>query len=235
MYRQRPLTNVNNMWYPKPTLDNEHSPQPRETEVETALTVIEPTTTLSPIFEDELKLAHDFIRASRSPNTLDAYVSDWRIFAEWCGVRKLETLPPTPDTLCMFLADEASRGRRPSTLQRRLAAIKYALEAAGVLGDTERSPTSHKSVTATLGGATSRPTASRLSRPPCRRCWRGGDERLGQASRHGPPSHAGSKALAGAIDVGGQYPVQWLVSAVAVAAIGDACSEKRLELNRASC
>lgn len=52
----------------------------------------------------------------------------------------------------MFLADEASRGRRPSTLQRRLAAIKYALEAAGVLGDTERSPTSHKSVSATLGG-----------------------------------------------------------------------------------
>ena len=98
------------------------------------------------------RLAADFIKASRSPNTLDAYVSDWRIFAEWCGVRKLETLPPTPDTLCMFLADEASRGRRPSTLQRRLAAIKYALEAAGVLGDTERSPTSHKSVSATLGG-----------------------------------------------------------------------------------
>ncbi len=118
--------------------------------METALTIIEPTTALSPIFEDELKLAHDFIRASRASATMDAYVSDWRIFAEWCDVRKLETLPPTPDTLCMFLADEASRGRRPSTLQRRLAAIKYALEA--VLSDTERSPTSHKTVSATLGG-----------------------------------------------------------------------------------
>ena len=52
----------------------------------------------------------------------------------------------------MFLADEASRGRRPSTLQRRLAAIKYAIESAGVLSDTEKSPTAHKAVSATLGG-----------------------------------------------------------------------------------
>jgi hypothetical protein len=117
--------------------------------MEHALITIEPkSTALSNELAASSRLAADFIKASRSPNTLDAYVSDWRIFAEWCGVRKLETLPPTPNTLCMFLADEASRGRRPSTLQRRLAAIKYALEAAGVLSDTERSPTSHKSVSA---------------------------------------------------------------------------------------
>ena len=121
--------------------------------MEHALITIEPkSAALSNELAASSRLAGDFIKASRSPNTLDAYVSDWRIFAEWCGVRRLETLPPTPHTLCMFLADEASRGRRPSTLQRRLAAIKYALEAAGVLSDTERSPTSHKSVTATLGG-----------------------------------------------------------------------------------
>ena len=132
-------------------MDNAYStarPQP-ETEMEHALIAIEPkSTALSSELAASSRLAADFIKASRSPNTLDAYVSDWRIFAEWCGVRKLETLPPTPNTLCMFLADEASRGRRPSTLQRRLAAIKYALEAAGVLSDTERSPTSHKSVSA---------------------------------------------------------------------------------------
>ena len=93
-------------------------PQP-ETEMEHALITIEPkSTALSNELAASSRLAADFIKASRSPNTLDAYVSDWRIFAEWCGVRKLETLPPTPHTLCMFIADEASRGRRPSTLQR---------------------------------------------------------------------------------------------------------------------
>jgi hypothetical protein len=113
-----------------------------------ALTVIEQSTTLSSDLAASSRLAADFIKASRAPNTLDAYVSDFRIFDAWCSERALVSLPPTPDTLCMFLADEASRGRRPSTLQRRLAAIKYAVEAAGVLADTEKSPTSHKAVTA---------------------------------------------------------------------------------------
>jgi integrase len=117
-----------------------------------ALTVIEQSTTLSSDLAASSRLAADFIKASRAPNTLDAYVSDFRIFDAWCSERALVSLPPTPDTLCMFLADEASRGRRPSTLQRRLAAIKYAVEAAGVLADTEKSPTSHKAVTATLSG-----------------------------------------------------------------------------------
>ena len=81
--------------------------------MEHALITIEPkSTALSNELAASSRLAADFIKASRSPNTLDAYVSDWRIFAEWCGVRKLETLPPTPDTLCMFLADEASSPAR---------------------------------------------------------------------------------------------------------------------------
>jgi site-specific recombinase XerD len=69
------------------------------------------------------------------------------IFAEWCRSRDLTSLPASPDAVSAFLADEASRGRRPSTLGRRLAAIKYAHKAA-----SEQNPTDDERVKATLAG-----------------------------------------------------------------------------------
>jgi site-specific recombinase XerD len=103
-------------------------------------------------FTEALELAADFAKASRAASTLSAYRSDVKIFTEWCLARGLSPLPPTPETLCAFLADEAARGRRPSTIARRLAAIKWAVEAAGVLGDTEKCPTDDKRVSAVLAG-----------------------------------------------------------------------------------
>ena len=41
----------------------------------------------------------------------------------WCRPRGLRSLPATAESLCAFLADEASAGRRASTLGRRLAAV----------------------------------------------------------------------------------------------------------------
>jgi site-specific recombinase XerD len=117
----------------------------------TALTVIEPPA-LPVAFEAELGLASDFIAASRAKATPEAYRSDVKIFTDWCRARGLVPIPATPETLCAFLASEAERGRRPSTIARRLAAIKWATEAAGVLGDTERCPTDDKRVSAVLSG-----------------------------------------------------------------------------------
>jgi site-specific recombinase XerC len=99
------------------------------------------------VLEDELELAADFAKASRARATQDAYRSDFRIFESWCRPRGLRALPATAESLCAFLADEASAGRRASTLGRRLAAIRYFHRAAGY--DT---PTGDEKVKAVLSG-----------------------------------------------------------------------------------
>jgi site-specific recombinase XerD len=94
-----------------------------------------------------LELAADFARASKAKATQDAYGSDFRIFESWCRPRGLSALPATAESLCAFLADEATLGKRASTLGRRLAAIRYFHRAAGY--DT---PTGDEKVKAVLSG-----------------------------------------------------------------------------------
>jgi site-specific recombinase XerD len=94
-----------------------------------------------------LELAADFAKASKAKATLEAYASDWRIFDAWCGRRGLGALPATPAAVCGFLADEASAGKRASTLGRRLAAIRYFHRAAG-----HETPTGDEKVKAVLSG-----------------------------------------------------------------------------------
>ena len=83
-----------------------------------------------------LELAADFARASKAKTTLAAYRSDWRVFEGWCQERGLAALAAPPEVVCGFLADEATRGRRASTLGRRLAAIRYFHRAAGLEAPT---------------------------------------------------------------------------------------------------
>jgi hypothetical protein len=69
------------------------------------------------------------------------------IVAVWCGGHGLVALPASPAGVCGFLADEATRGRRASTLGRRLAAIRYFYRAAGL-----ETPTGDEQVKAVLFG-----------------------------------------------------------------------------------
>src|SRR3954454_10839089 len=94
-----------------------------------------------------LELAADFARASKAKTTLAAYASDWRVFGCWCQERGLAALAASPEVVCGFLADEAIRGRRASTLGRRLAAIRYFHRAAGL-----EAPTGDEKVKAALSG-----------------------------------------------------------------------------------
>jgi site-specific recombinase XerD len=68
--------------------------------------------------------ADTYATASRAASTWRAYDSDWRIFTDWCQGVNLSALPAAPNTVAMFLAAEAQRGTAPSTLNRRLAAIR---------------------------------------------------------------------------------------------------------------
>jgi site-specific recombinase XerD len=68
--------------------------------------------------------AETFATASRASSTWRAYESDWRIFMAWCQSVDLPTLPAAPATVAMFLAAQAKNGTAPSTLNRRLSAIR---------------------------------------------------------------------------------------------------------------
>ena len=112
----------------------------------TALTVVEQPA-LPAELTATLELAADFARASKARATQDAYESDFRIFESWCRPCGLSALPATAESLCAFLADQASLGKRASTLGRRLAAIRYFHRAASF--DT---PTGDEKVKAVLSG-----------------------------------------------------------------------------------
>lgn len=91
--------------------------------------------------------ARHYIDQSLSFATRKAYASDVKIFRAWCAAHALTALPAAPETVALFLADQAQAGVAAATLTRRLAAIKCAHEAQG-----HATPTAHKGVTAALKG-----------------------------------------------------------------------------------
>jgi integrase len=74
--------------------------------------------------DEALIAAAGYAKASRSAATWRAYEADWRAFDAWCRAVDLLPMPATPHTVALFLAAEAKLGRAPSTLGRRLAAIR---------------------------------------------------------------------------------------------------------------
>jgi site-specific recombinase XerD len=57
--------------------------------------------------------------------TYRVYLSDGKIFQAWCEQHQLSFTSATPETIALFLADQFKQGFHPSTLVRRLAAIKF--------------------------------------------------------------------------------------------------------------
>ena len=112
----------------------------------TALAVIEQPA-LPAELTATLELAADCAKASKAPATQAAYASDFRIFDSWCRARGLSALPASAATVAAFLADEATAGKRASTLGRRLAAIRYFHRA-----DGHETPTADEKVKAVLSG-----------------------------------------------------------------------------------
>ena len=95
-----------------------------------------------------LDSAIDLASNSRAASTRAAYARDWRIFERWCVEHDLCPMPASPAAVAAFLADQVAHGMKPSTLGRRLAALKHAHKAAG-----EESPTDDERVKAVLNGA----------------------------------------------------------------------------------
>ena len=95
----------------------------------------------------DLAAAKAYARADKSKATRRAYAGDYAAFCAWCAHRGVAALPATAETVAAFLAFEAGRGVKPSTIGRRVAAILYAHKLAG-----HEFPTNAEPVKATMRG-----------------------------------------------------------------------------------
>lgn len=92
-----------------------------------------PTCTLVPqsaSLEELIQKAKTFVAAAKAPATLRAYRNDWRDFESWCRAHNLPSLPSTPETVALYIADRAST-LASGTIARRLTSITKAHQAAG--------------------------------------------------------------------------------------------------------
>jgi site-specific recombinase XerD len=95
----------------------------------------------------EMEGAVKYALAEKAEATRRAYKSDFAIFRAWCSGKGLSALPTSPEAVAAFLASEAVRNVKPSTLGRRLAAIRYSHRLAGLPSPSDAEP-----VRATLRG-----------------------------------------------------------------------------------
>jgi site-specific recombinase XerD len=112
----------------------------------TALSPLNPAG-LPAVPEADLAAAVAYAKADKAESTRRAYKGDYAAFCAWCSDRGVAPLPATAETVAAFLAFEAGRGVKSSTIGRRVAAILYAHKLAG-----HESPTSSEAVRATVRG-----------------------------------------------------------------------------------
>ena len=111
----------------------------------TNLTVVGAAPNLPAALGPDLTAAVDLAKAEKAVSTRKAYGIDFRLFKAWCEAKGVSSLPASPETVAAFLAAETGNGTKPSTLARRVAAIRYAHKLAQL--DT---PTDPEAVKATL-------------------------------------------------------------------------------------
>jgi site-specific recombinase XerD len=111
-----------------------------------ALTVIETAQNLPAALGPDLAAAVDLAKAEKAVSTRKAYGTDFRLFKAYCDAKGVSSLPASPETLAAYLAAEAQTAK-PSTIGRRVAAIRYAHKLAGV-----GTPTDAEGVKATMRG-----------------------------------------------------------------------------------
>ncbi|WMT71077.1 site-specific integrase [Bradyrhizobium sp. Ash2021] len=109
----------------------------------------------------DLAAAVNYAKAEKAPATRKAYGTDFRLFKEWCDGKGAQSLPAAPETVAAFLAAEADAGVRPSTLGRRVAAIRYAHKLASLA-----TPTDAEGVKATLRGIRRSVGAAKVRKAP---------------------------------------------------------------------
>jgi site-specific recombinase XerD len=106
-----------------------------------------PTETNIELLAEDVEVAKGYAEKSLSAATLAAYHSDITAFRNWCEARGIQAVPASPEVVASFAASQAEQGLKPSTISRRLAAIRMFHRASGV-----ETPTNSEIVTATMRG-----------------------------------------------------------------------------------
>lgn len=75
--------------------------------------------------------ARSYVDDARANSTQRAYRTSWNLWVSWCATRGLVSLPTAPESLALYMADLADRGRKVATISRALVAISQAHRMAG--------------------------------------------------------------------------------------------------------
>ena len=82
----------------------------------------------------DLKSLHEAtlnnLKSSKANNTLRAYKSDFKDFADFCSANNFPVLPTNAKVIALYLT-KLSKNSKFSTLKRRLASIKLLLNRFG--------------------------------------------------------------------------------------------------------
>jgi site-specific recombinase XerD len=112
----------------------------------TALTILSDAPNLPAALGPDLAAAIDLAKAEKAASTRKAYGTDFRLFKAYCDAKGVSALPATPETVAAYIAAEAQTAK-PSTIGRRVAAIRYAHKLANL-----ETPTDAEGVKATMRG-----------------------------------------------------------------------------------
>src|SRR6266446_10063629 len=112
----------------------------------TSVTIVSYGANLPAALGPDLAAAIDLAKAEKAASTRKAYGTDYRLFKAWCDAKGAQALPAAPETVAAYLASQAGTSK-PSTLGRRVAAIRYAHKLAGLA-----LPTDAEGVKATVRG-----------------------------------------------------------------------------------
>src|SRR5208282_6816789 len=78
-----------------------------------------PLTAQPTVLDDLIRKANDLIHSAKADSTRKAYRSDWRAFESWCQAHNLPSLPSTPQTVALYIADCVNH-LAAATISRRL-------------------------------------------------------------------------------------------------------------------
>jgi len=96
---------------------------------------------------DDVGAVAQFAAADKAASTRRGYKSDFALFSAWCQGRGYTAVPATSEVVAAFLSDQANAGIKPSTLSRRIAAIRYVHDLGG-----HPSPTAGRAVRSAMNG-----------------------------------------------------------------------------------
>ncbi len=127
-----------------------------------ALSIVSDTSTLPAALGPDLAAAIDLAKAEKAASTRKAYGIDYRLFKAWCDAKGVSSLPAAPETetVAAYIAAEAQTAK-PSTIGRRVAAIRYAHKLAGL-----ETPTDAEGVKATMRGIRRTFGGARIKKTP---------------------------------------------------------------------